>query len=78
METTGSIAEHVAPPGAEADEGLGRLAELVEHLTDCRPQLAVAAVRQAAERRPGETAEDRLLLVARAMLSVRDGVDLRE
>jgi hypothetical protein len=35
-------------------------------------------VRQAAERRPGETAEDRLLLVARAMLSVRDGVDLRE
>jgi hypothetical protein len=77
METTGSIAETAARPGAD-DEGLGRLAELVEHLTDCRPQLATAAVRQAAEQGSGETVEDRLLLVARAMLSVRDGVDLRE
>ena len=47
-------------------------------LVDCRPQLATAAVRQAAEQGSGETVEDRLLLVARAMLSVRDGVDLRE
>ena len=77
METTGSIAEPATRPGAD-DKGLDRLAELVEHLTDCRPQLATAAVRQAAEQRSTETAEDRLLLVARAMLSVRDGVDLRE
>jgi hypothetical protein len=77
METTGSIAEAAIRPVAD-DQGLDRLAELVEHLTDCRPQLATAAVRQAAEQRPGEAVEDRLLLVARAMLSVRDGVDLRE
>jgi hypothetical protein len=77
METTGSIAEPTARPEA-GDQELDRLAELVEHLTDCRPQLAAAAVREAAAQRPSQTADDRLLLVARAMLSVRDGVDLRE
>lgn len=54
-----------------------RLAELVVHLTECRPTLAVAAVNAASAAEPA-TDDDRLAIVARAMVSVRRSIDLRE
>jgi hypothetical protein len=56
-----------------------RLAELVVHLTDCAPDVALAAV--AASAPPDffdtQTADDALAVVARAMCSIRH-LDLRE
>jgi hypothetical protein len=54
-----------------------RLAELVVHLTDCPAPLAVAAVNEAAGEDELLTDDDRLMVVARAMLSVKRGIDLR-
>ena len=54
-----------------------RLAELVMHLTDCPAPLAVAAVNEAAGDDALDSQDDRLLVVARAMLSVKHGIDLR-
>ena len=54
-----------------------RLAELVVHLTDCPAPLAVAAVNEAAGDDELLTEDDRLMVVARAMLSVKRGIDLR-
>ena len=53
-----------------------RLAELVVHLTGCNPEVAVVAVDTVTESMPS-TIDDALLIVARAMCSVRD-VDLTE
>ena len=59
-----------------------RLAELVVHLTGCNPTLAVDAVTHASSTSP-DSADDALLIVARAMYAVqhvdlRERVDLRE
>ena len=56
---------------------LDRLAELVICLTDCPPPLAVAAVKEAAIDSDAVTEDDRLRIVARAMVSVKKGIDLR-
>jgi len=56
---------------------LDRLAELVICLTDCPAPLAVAAVKEAASGNDAVTEDDRLRIVARAMLSVKKGIDLR-
>ena len=55
-----------------------RLAELVVHLTDCPAPLAVAAVNEAIGDDELSTEDDRLMVVARAMLSVKRGPDLRD
>jgi hypothetical protein len=67
MEATERIADHRAD----------RLAEMVWHLTDCHPLQAVTAVGEPSAQ------DDSLLIVARAMCSVRrldlrDKVDLRD
>ena len=59
-----------------------RLAELVVHLTGCHPTLAVDAVTRARST-SADSADDALLIVARAMYAVqhvdlRERVDLRE
>jgi hypothetical protein len=54
-----------------------RLAELVMHLTDCPAPLAVAAVNEAAGEDDLESQDERLMVVARAMVSVKHGIDLR-
>ena len=59
-----------------------RLAELVQHLTDCSPELARAAVEAVKSSEPEDSAAA-LELVARAMsairrIDLRDGLDLRD
>ena len=59
-----------------------RLAELVVHLTDCNPTVALAAV-AAATTEPPQDADDALAIVARAICAIRaidltDSVDLRD
>ena len=58
--------------------GHPRLAELVAHLTDCVPAAAVAAVEAAATDVAVESHDDRLEIVARAMVALRHGIDLRD
>jgi predicted small secreted protein len=63
-------------PGADpitADARTGdRLAELVAHLTGCGPNTARGAVEDA-RAAAAETLDDRLAVVARAVVSVRTG-----
>ena len=60
------------------DAKLLRLAELVLHLTDCTPELAWLAVAEAVETRGYPHTQDQCLdRVARAMTSLRGGLDLR-
>lgn len=59
-----------------------RIAELVQHLTDCSPELARAAVEAVKSSEPEDSAAA-LELVARAMsairrIDLRDGLDLRD
>jgi hypothetical protein len=59
-----------------------RLAELIVHLTDCAPDVAVGAVTASTTSAP-QNADDALAVVARALCSIRrldlvDAVDLRE
>ena len=63
-------------------EPTSRLAELVVHLTECEPRVAIAAV-DAAAAEAGADPGDALSIVARAMCLVRridltDQVDLRD
>lgn len=85
MRTTGSTIVQSSPPtlGPAPDPGeqlAPRLAELVVHLTDCNPRLAVAAVNAAVGREQAvdADAEGRLAVVAQAMVSVRRQIDLRD
>jgi hypothetical protein len=81
METT--VATRAATPeGSTASTATpvatnDRLAELVMHLTECPAPLAVAAVNEAAGDDEPATQDDRLLVVAKAMVSVKHGIDLR-
>jgi len=76
MEPTGStLVDGMAP----SPTGLApRLAEMVTHLTDCNPRLAVAAVNAAVGDAPPTTRDERLALVADAMVAVRRMIDLRD
>jgi hypothetical protein len=66
------------PAGGERETHThDRLAELVVHLTDCPAPLALAAVNEAAGDDEPTSEDERLMVVARAMLSVKRGIDLR-
>lgn len=72
--------ERQSRPNEASDErGLrfARLAELMVHLTECSPAVAVSAIAKAAGDLPitNETALD---ILARAISSVRSGIDLRD
>lgn len=77
--TVATIEQPTSEVGAEGriPAGQDRLAELVVHLTDCAPALAIAAVQEAATDEALATPDDRLLVIARAMVSVKQGIDLR-
>jgi hypothetical protein len=66
------------PVPAPLDLVRGRLAELVVHLSDCDPEVAIAAIRDAAPETAPSDHDGRLGLVAAALLRVRPSVDLRE
>lgn len=67
MSGSTAIAETHARPG-------NRLAELVAHLTGCGPNTALGAVDEALGVAPAaETVDDRLAVVAHALVSVRHG-----
>jgi hypothetical protein len=67
----------VAEDLVAADHKLLRLAELVQHLTDCPPEGAIHAVRRSARTAP-TTHDEALSIVARAVVSIHRGVDLRD
>lgn len=79
MHTTGTtIVANVLPAPHAATTTSPRLAELVIHLTDCDPALAVAAVEAATGGVALEEGDDRLGVVAQAIISVRRTIDLRD
>lgn len=77
MQTTGTTVVDTAPPATPTTSS-PRLAELVIHLTDCSPRLAVAAIEAATGGAVLRGSDDRLRAVARAILGVRRPIDLRE
>ena len=73
------VERQVRPNEASGERGLrfARLAELMVHLTECSPAVAVSAIANAA----GDqqiTNENALDILARAISSMRSGIDLRE
>ncbi len=64
-------------PPVPADVRMARLVELVLVLTGCPEGVAINAVRRAMRRVPA-SADDAVAVVARAIVSVRRGVDLRD
>jgi len=71
--------EHTLVPAPQASASASpRLAELVIHLTDCNPRLAIAAVDAATGGSALGESDDRLAAVARALISVRRTIDLRD
>ena len=76
MEPTGSTIVQGSPPQTHPASA-PRLAELVAHLTECNPRLAVAAVNAAIGDAEPTGTDDRLAVVAQALVSVRR-LDLRD
>jgi hypothetical protein len=64
-------------PMTDGELRVWRLAEMVQHLTQCPPTRALHAV-QVSMRRPPETTDEALEVVARAMISLKSGIDLRD
>ena len=75
MQTSGSTIVHTAPPTAPTESAAPRLAELVVHLTQCEPRRAVAAVDAALGGHPPAGTDDRIAVVAQAILAVRRPID---
>ena len=75
MQTSGTAVVDDSVPAISTSAP--RLAELVVHLTDCNPRLAMAAVDAAAGGSDLGTV-DRLAVVASALASVRRSIDLRD
>ena len=76
MQTTGTtVVDMIRPPTSTASP---RLAELVVHLTDCNPRLAIAAVDAAVRGTTPTTNDECLTAIAQAMMSVRRRIDLRD
>lgn len=74
--TVGTLDQEVnSPMGIAAN---ARLAELVLHLSDCPPPAAVAAVAAASGDVAATTGDERLAIVAQALVSLRHGIDLRD
>lgn len=77
MRPTGALT--VAPPVLDLDDTTSRLAELVAHLTGCPARIAVEAVGRCLPPDGGNLDDDeRLAVVARAMVFVRRLLDLRD
>lgn len=77
MKPTGALT--VAPPVLDLDATTSRLAELVAHLSGCPARVAMDAVRQCLPPEGGVLDDDeRLAVVARAMVFVRRLLDLRD
>jgi hypothetical protein len=62
---------------ADRVDWLERLAELVMHLTDCAPEVALHAVNRVITAEP-TTVDEALRVVARAICGVKRGLDLRD
>jgi hypothetical protein len=77
VQTTGTTIVDTALPATQVNTS-PRLAELVVHLTDCSPRLAIAAMDAATDGVVLGDADDRLAAVARALISVRRTIDLRD
>jgi hypothetical protein len=76
MDATTLTPTHTGPThGPPVDHG--RLVELVVHLTDCHAERAVAAVNRAAALRDPRTHEEKLAVVAEALVALRR-IDLRD
>lgn len=79
MQTSGTtIVDTVLPASQAPTTTSPRLAELVVHLTDCDPTVAVAAVDAATGGVALGDGDDRLGVVAQAIISVRRTIDLRD
>ena len=76
MQTPGTTVLNGVPPATTSSAP--RLAELVVHLTDCSPRLAIAAVDAATGGVAPSTDDERLAAVARALVAVRRPIDLRD
>ena len=72
-----ALTEPVAPTAPLPGFRMGRLAELVMHLSSCPPEAALHAVARSAHTPPTD-GDEALVVVARALVSVRRGVDLRD
>jgi hypothetical protein len=73
MQQTGATTLRLIPPADESPAPGERLAELVAHLTGCAARSALDAIDAALRADGGElSAEDRLGVVATAMVAVRN------
>jgi hypothetical protein len=72
-----ALTEAIAPAAPLPGFRMGRLAELVMHLSSCAPEVALHAMARSAHTPPTD-GDEALVVVARALVSVRHGVDLRD
>jgi hypothetical protein len=78
METTTTPARAREDTAADDDLRVRRLAEMVQHLSDCSPTGALHAVKRAV-RTPPASPDDALAAVAHALVAVKRGkIDLRD
>ncbi len=72
-------ADGVSPQAISLDQEIRvrRLAEMVQHLTDCPPDGALHAVKRSLRKAPS-TADEALDIVARAIVGLKHGIDLRD
>jgi len=82
MERTGAAIATAHRSSFDPNGPTGRLAELVAHLAGCPAHLAVGAVERALPAEADDpqelSADERLDLVARAIVALKHDVDLRE
>jgi hypothetical protein len=78
VQTTGSTIVQTAPQIPMPESAAPRLAELVVHLTQCDPRRAVTAVDAAVGTHLPTDTDERLAVVARAIVAVKRPIDLRD
>jgi hypothetical protein len=79
MERTGTTTVIPHRPPLDPNGPGGRLAELVAHLSECPPTVAVDAVRRSLPTDDDDlTADERLAVVAGALVRLRRDIDLRD
>jgi hypothetical protein len=77
MQTTGTALTAAGGVARDLTVRKSRLAELVMHLSECPPEMAVHAVQRSLHARPVDM-DEALEVVAKALVSVHHGVDLRD
>jgi hypothetical protein len=77
MQTTGTALTAAGVVAPDLTVRRSRLAELVMHLSECPPEMAVHAVQRSLHARPADI-DEALSVVATALVSVHRGVDLRD